>query len=416
MVPLVPARRPNMLLALLVAVLAIVGSGFVAERASAAFPPCWKCEVAPEAPKPPVPDTEIVKAPPALTTDPKPDYSFRIPNGNPEILQIFVCSRVHDEQELWNPDIQFDCPTQPSNMGSEVHFPYGDGYGDDMYYMRVMGCAMTWRSATACDPSPALVSFRIDRTGPTLAFDAGAPAADAHLATNKFVVAWHAAEAGITDYTCVTDSDAPFPNCGTASQFTWTGEGSHMLKVTAKDALGNTGPVLTRTWVVDTIKPVSAMGATPPALTNNRRPAVAYSATDADTSLTATCTLKGPAGTTTPGCGPTSWVPATNLADGAYTFSVRHTDRAGNVSNAVQTTFTVDGTAPQVSAVSWDERTGRFTFTAGPGGTVTCSLDGGAFVPCVSPIDGSALEPGSHELVVQSIDTAGNRTERRLTI
>jgi acetyl esterase/lipase/plastocyanin len=48
-----------------------------------------------------------------------------------------------------------------------------------------------------------------------------------------------------------------------------------------------------------------------------------------------------------------------------------------------------------------------FTFTAGPGVTTQCGLDGGALSPCTSPITAQNLQPGQHSFLVQGTDGTG---------
>ncbi len=72
--------------------------------------------------------------------------------------------------------------------------------------------------------------------------------------------------------------------------------------------------------------------------------------------------------------------------------------------NPPDTSFTQTEPSPSNSA------TGRFRFTATvPGSTFECSLDGGAFAPCTSPLTTAALPDGSHTLRVRAVDPLGFR-------
>jgi len=73
-----------------------------------------------------------------------------------------------------------------------------------------------------------------------------------------------------------------------------------------------------------------------------------------------------------------------------------------------------DQTGPQAAITSGPsgtvrDRTPTFTFAASePGVTFECSLDGGTFVPCVSPFTAPRLGPGPHTFAVRARDAAGN--------
>ena len=105
------------------------------------------------------------------------------------------------------------------------------------------------------------------------------------------------------------------------------------------------------------------------------------------------------------------------LASGAHTFSVRGTDKAGNVGQPASVSWTYvppDTTPPTVAITggpsgSTTETSASFTFSADEAGsTFQCSLDGSGFSGCQSPASYSSLSPGSHSFSVKAIDQAGN--------
>jgi len=112
------------------------------------------------------------------------------------------------------------------------------------------------------------------------------------------------------------------------------------------------------------------------------------------------------------------------LDDGTYTLSARVSDAAGNVSERVTTTVTVDTQAPQVALDGGDAR-----FIASDEATISGSVDEAVSQLTVAgeprPLDGKrsfsrtiSLDEGdgSYEFSVEATDAAGNSTQRSLTI
>jgi hypothetical protein len=98
-----------------------------------------------------------------------------------------------------------------------------------------------------------------------------------------------------------------------------------------------------------------------------------------------------------------------------YTFEVRATDAAGNPDDSpAKRTFTVDATPPETtldpSGPSGTTKTtsAAFSFSSEAGAIFECKLDRGAFTPCASPMDYTALPNGSHTFSVRAKDAAGN--------
>jgi RNA polymerase sigma factor (sigma-70 family) len=105
------------------------------------------------------------------------------------------------------------------------------------------------------------------------------------------------------------------------------------------------------------------------------------------------------------------------LAEGGHTFSVRATDRAGNVGKPASVAWLFvppDTTPPTVTiastpSASTTETSASFTFTASETGvTFECSLDAGAYAGCTSPAAYQALGVGGHTFAVRGRDQAGN--------
>lgn len=77
---------------------------------------------------------------------------------------------------------------------------------------------------------------------------------------------------------------------------------------------------------------------------------------------------------------------------------------------STEATPSPDDQAPSTSIVSGpaDRETARFVFTADEPATFSCSLDGGSFRPCGSPVSFPEIEAGWHTFAVRATDTDGN--------
>ncbi|MCW2959870.1 MAG: putative internalin [Thermoleophilia bacterium] len=103
-----------------------------------------------------------------------------------------------------------------------------------------------------------------------------------------------------------------------------------------------------------------------------------------------------------------------DLPNGQHSFSVGSIDRAGNSDKQPATwTWTVDTTPPDTTItagpagmVSGPSMSFAFESTK-PGATFTCSLDGAAFAPCVSPTVLAKLGGGIHRWRVAAVSPAG---------
>src|SRR6185295_9459819 len=148
------------------------------------------------------------------------------------------------------------------------------------------------------------------------------------------------------------------------------------------------------TFTVDTVAPVvTVTPVTSP--TNDSTPSVVFTVTGAttiqcqvDTGAFATCT--------------SPFTPATALADGSHTITVRGTDAANNTGTD-STTFTVDTAAPVVTVTPvtspTNDSTPSVVFTVTGATTIQCQVDTGAFATCTSPFTpATALADGSHTI------------------
>ena len=136
---------------------------------------------------------------------------------------------------------------------------------------------------------------------------------------------------------------------------------------------------------------------------------------------------------TVDGAGNWNWIPDPELADGTYSYYVKATDPAGNVSEASDTfTVEVDGTAPSAPVIehviddsgstnadianggSTYDKTPTFSGSAEPGSTLTLKLGVETYTAEVDENGDWTWTPptdisiGSYTLTVASTDSAGN--------
>lgn len=171
-------------------------------------------------------------------------------------------------------------------------------------------------------------TWTVDITAPTLTATGPAPYTKQSQATFTF----RPSETldGSTPYTCALDGGnlvyGLYLNSACAGRTTIKGlaDGLHTLQVQVQDAAGNLSSVLTWTWTVDRVAPVTTIDSGP-ADGSSTTATFTFSATDA-TPVTFSCSLDGQAATT---C--VSGVTYTGLAQGSHSFSVFGTDAAGNV-------------------------------------------------------------------------------------
>ena len=91
------------------------------------------------------------------------------------------------------------------------------------------------------------------------------------------------------------------------------------------------------------------------------------------------------------------------------------TDKAGNVSSAIPSTWTMDRVAPPAPSITGSpanptaSTTATFSFSdTEPGVTFLCALDGGAASACATGKTYTGLADGAHTFAVTAVDVAGN--------
>ncbi|HSF98967.1 MAG TPA: right-handed parallel beta-helix repeat-containing protein, partial [Ornithinibacter sp.] len=246
----------------------------------------------------------------------------------------------------------------------------------------------------------------LDVTPPETTIDDGPDAStSSDIATFTF-----SADEPSTTFVCSLDDSEDEP-CASPLEYSGLDEGSHELRVTATDELGNTDPTAAvHTWTIDLTAPQTLIESGPDTSTSSTIASLVFSA---DEAATFECSLDG--GAYAP-C--TSPFVVAGLGLGAHDFAVRATDGAGNTdaSPAVHTWSVVapaDVTAPQTLIESGPDTSTTSTsatlvFSADEVATFECSVDGAAYAPCTSPFVVAGLGLGGHEFAVRATDGAGN--------
>ena len=205
-------------------------------------------------------------------------------------------------------------------------------------------------------------------------------------------------------FQCSLD-DAAFATCTSPNAYAGVADGSHTFEVKATDAAGNTGPVASYTWTIDTVAPTASITASPTNPSGNATPSFSFAS---ESGATLACSLDGAAFAA---CNsPTSYV---GVADGSHTFQAKATDAAGNTGTAASYVWTIDTVAPSASITASPTNpstssSASLSFMAEPGAAFSCSLDGVAFATCTSPMSYTGLADGSHTFQVKASDVAGN--------
>jgi hypothetical protein len=195
------------------------------------------------------------------------------------------------------------------------------------------------------DPSPATRQFTVDTTAPDTAISAR-PAAQTPSSTAA--LSFTATKAGST-FDCKLDGPGnthAWGPCSSPEQYDGLADGTYTFSVRATDPAGSTDPTpATAGFTVDTLAPDTMISTGPAPTTDATTVTFVSAASQASSSFA--CRLDRPAGTGDwASCG--SSVTYQSLAAGAYTFSVRATDAAGNT-DATPATWAFALTAPASS-------------------------------------------------------------------
>jgi large repetitive protein len=257
------------------------------------------------------------------------------------------------------------------------------------------------RDTTAFSLQGSQPTVRVDGTAPVALLDS-APSDPSNDPTPSF--GFSANEAGVS-FECKLDAGV-FAACTSPQSYSTLADGMHTFALRATDEAGNAGGIVSHTWTIGTVEPLTHIDAAPASHSSSRSATFAFST---DTLLPIfECKLDD--GAFALCLSPTEY---TDLSEGRHTFQVRATNLAGTGS-PIGHTWTVDTTAPTAAIQSKPAPLGSstsaaFTFTADESGvTFRCKLDAAAFAACASPRTYSSVADGAHLFSVQATDRAGN--------
>jgi hypothetical protein len=218
---------------------------------------------------------------------------------------------------------------------------------------------------------------------------------------------------GIESQECLLDG-AKRVACTAAHIRTGLSEGAHALQIVAVDKAGNFAIPVQSAFVVDLTKP---------SLVINQSPAKVTGSTAAEFKFTGTDALSGISKYECRNSASSVWEVCTSprsfsSSEGVQVASFRVYDNAGNVSDDVPYSWTVDLTAPTVKitktpdAATKDPK-GNFEFSGTDNGLplarYECAVDNVAtYAACTSPYMTAALGEGSHTFYVRGYDDVGN--------
>lgn len=255
--------------------------------------------------------------------------------------------------------------------------------------------------ASVVDPTPAQWTWTVDTVAPDTTITA-APLGTVSSATAQF--SFISTESGT--FECSLDG-LPYASCTSPKSYTSLAEGSHSLRVRARDAATNLDATpATRTWTVDTVAP-SVSITSGPATGSAVASSSATFAFSAEAGASVRCKLDSQQWGS---C--TSPITHSSLSDGSHTFSVMGWDAASNVATATRT-WTVDTVAPDSTITAGpsgavSSTSAQFSFTGTEVATFECSLDNAAFTSCTSPKSYAGLAQGAHAVRVRAVDAANN--------
>jgi parallel beta-helix repeat protein len=238
------------------------------------------------------------------------------------------------------------------------------------------------------------------------------PAAFSNSSSASFSFSGSSSGSTIASYQCSLDSSA-FATCSSPASYASLLEGSHSFSVKAIDATGQSSAAANYSFVIDITKPsapvVSSNQLNPTKSTSLN---LTFNSTDSSGVTKYECKLD--AGSYAVCVSPQAF---SGLSSASHVFTVRATDKAGNVSAEGSYSIVIDTVAPVVSitsqpASSTQSTSASFSFSVTDAlsgvNLIECQLDAQAYANCSSPQAYSNLAVGTHNFNLRGTDKAGN--------
>jgi predicted phage tail protein len=263
----------------------------------------------------------------------------------------------------------------------------------------------------------------LDRTAPPAPTITGGPVSDTADPTPAFTFT---AESGATTAcriergaTVVSDWAA----CSSPRSYDLSAQvdGTYTFRVRATDAAGNTGAEATRSFTLDRLAPNQpTITGRPNASTNDDTPTWTWTG-DSGSAYNCRVTRGATVVVDWASCTSPRTIDLSSEPDATYTFRVRASDPAGNVSTEANDTFALDRVAPPAPGITGgptgesNNQLPSYTFTAEAGASTACRIERGATVvedwtACTSgkAYDLSLQADGAYTFRVRATDAAGN--------
>lgn len=196
-------------------------------------------------------------------------------------------------------------------------------------------------------------------------------------------------------------------------------DGTYNFSVTQKDLAGNTSAAATQQWIRDSSSlpiPTIDSPSMNPYISNSVQLILSGTCQSGLTVVLggiASSDVVSPAGSLNFTCVNSAYSYKISKPDGTYALTVYQTDGIKN-SASVSLAWTKDTVEPNTTLSSTPSNpnysiTNEFVFSANESPvTFLCSLDGGAYSPCVSPLVLTGLSNTSHTISIKAIDQANN--------
>lgn len=258
-------------------------------------------------------------------------------------------------------------------------------------------------------------SWSVDTTASNIKFTSK-PDAITRTQSATFTFSETGGQNDIKSYECQLDGGSA-QSCTSPKALSSLSDGEHTFTVIGLDSVNNRSAAISYTWRVDTTKPTLSFGLKPDAITNVNEAQFSFTAQDVGGSgvKEIRCKLDRQSYQVCPNS-----MNKINLSDGSHTILAKSVDNAGNESEEISHTWSVDRSLPTVSITSsprspTKESSATFTFRAsdrrGQVSHVECQLDGGAFEVCQDTKTYAGLSDGEHTFSVRAEDRAGNLSQ-----